>query len=183
MMLSRTAETGIAAEFRSVRGDALAELTRIAEQAHADAVVVGASEHLGHRIVGSLAARLVRTGKWPVIVVRSGYFGLRRWRPTSPTRSTGTRRSAKRYCPSQHSKRSRYRPLTRAGLGITLLPGNVVPPVFDGVLRRPNPPVQRMLSAYTRVRPDPITAAFVQAICHHTMATPRHILSRLEPGR
>jgi hypothetical protein len=51
------------------------------------------------------------------------------------------------------------------------------------VLRRPDPPVQRMLSAYTRVRPDPITAAFVQAICHHTMATPRHILSRLEPGR
>jgi nucleotide-binding universal stress UspA family protein len=69
LMLSRTAETGIAAEFRSVRGDPLAELTRIAEQAHADAVVVGASEHLGHRIVGSLAARLVRAGKWPVIVV------------------------------------------------------------------------------------------------------------------
>ncbi len=55
-MLSRTAESGIAAEFRSVRGDPLAELTRIAEQAHADAVVVGASEHLGHRIVGSLLA-------------------------------------------------------------------------------------------------------------------------------
>jgi DNA-binding transcriptional LysR family regulator len=73
--------------------------------------------------------------------------------------------------------------LARAGLGITLLPGNVVPPAFDGVLRRPDPPVQRMLSAYTRVRPDPITAAFVQAICHHTMATPMHILSLLEPGR
>jgi nucleotide-binding universal stress UspA family protein len=69
LMLSRIAETGIAAEFRSVRGDPLTELTRIAEQAHADAVVVGASEHLGHRIVGSLAARLVRAGKWPVIVV------------------------------------------------------------------------------------------------------------------
>jgi nucleotide-binding universal stress UspA family protein len=69
LMLDRTGEIGIAAEFRSVRGDPLAELTRIAEQAHADAVVVGASEHLGHRIVGSLAARLVRAGKWPVIVV------------------------------------------------------------------------------------------------------------------
>src|SRR5271169_6251053 len=68
-VMSHTAETGIAAEFRSVRGDPLAELIRIAEQAHADAVVVGASEHLGHRIVGSLAARLVRAGKWPVIVV------------------------------------------------------------------------------------------------------------------
>ena len=44
-------------------------LTKIAEQVHADAVVVGASEQLGHRIVGSLATRLVRAGKWPVIVV------------------------------------------------------------------------------------------------------------------
>jgi len=70
-----------------------------------------------------------------------------------------------------------------AGLGITLLPGNVVPPAFDGVLRRPDPPVQRMLSAYTRVRPDPITAAFVEAICHHTLATPTHILSLLEIKR
>ena len=69
LMLGRTAETGIAAEFRSVRGDPLAELTRIAEETRADAVVVGASEHLGHRIVGSLANRLIRAGKWPVTVV------------------------------------------------------------------------------------------------------------------
>jgi hypothetical protein len=32
-------------------------------------VVVGASEHAGHRIVGSLATRMVRAGKWPVTVV------------------------------------------------------------------------------------------------------------------
>ena len=69
LMLGRTAETGITAEFRSVRGDPLTELMRIAEQTRADAVVVGASEHLGHRIVGSLASRLVRAGKWPVTVV------------------------------------------------------------------------------------------------------------------
>lgn len=69
LMLSRVAETGIAAEFRSVYGDPLFELTRIAAETHADAVVVGASEHVGHRVVGSLATRLVRAGKWPVIVV------------------------------------------------------------------------------------------------------------------
>lgn len=69
LMRSRTAEIGIPAEFRWVRGDPLTELTTIAEQTRADTVVVGASEHLGHRIVGSLAARLVRAGKWPVIVV------------------------------------------------------------------------------------------------------------------
>jgi hypothetical protein len=32
LMRSRTAETGVASEFRSVRGDPLAELTRIAER-------------------------------------------------------------------------------------------------------------------------------------------------------
>jgi len=73
--------------------------------------------------------------------------------------------------------------LAHAGLGITHLPGNVVPPAFDGVLRRPDPPVQRMLSTYTRVRPDPITAAFVDAICRHTLAAPTHLLSLLEPSR
>ncbi|MGF6888583.1 DNA-binding transcriptional LysR family regulator [Nocardia sp. GAS34] len=65
--------------------------------------------------------------------------------------------------------------LARAGLGVTLLPGNVVPPSFDGLLRHPYPPVARMLSVYTRARPDPVTAAFVEAICHHTLATPDHL--------
>jgi nucleotide-binding universal stress UspA family protein len=69
LILGRAAEAGIAAEFRSVGGDPLVELTTIAAQTRADAVVVGASEHVGHRIMGSLAARLVRAGKWPVIVV------------------------------------------------------------------------------------------------------------------
>jgi nucleotide-binding universal stress UspA family protein len=69
LMFSRTTEIGVVGEFRSVRGDPLAELTRIAGHAHADAIVVGASEHLGHRIVGSLATRLIRAGKWPVTVV------------------------------------------------------------------------------------------------------------------
>jgi DNA-binding transcriptional LysR family regulator len=77
--------------------------------------------------------------------------------------------------------------LAHAGLGVTLLPGNVVPPAFDGVPRRPDPPVRRMLPAYTRVRPDPVTAAFVEAICHDTLATPTYLLRLLQfercPGR
>jgi nucleotide-binding universal stress UspA family protein len=56
-------------EFISVTGDPWTELTRVATETRADAVVVGASEHAGHRIVGSLATRLVRAGKWPVTVV------------------------------------------------------------------------------------------------------------------
>ncbi len=63
------AEVGIDLEFRSVLGDPWTELTRAATETRADAVVVGASEHAGHRIVGSLATRLVRAGKWPVTVV------------------------------------------------------------------------------------------------------------------
>jgi nucleotide-binding universal stress UspA family protein len=65
----RAAEIGVDLEFRSVVGDPLTELTRVAAETRADAVVVGASEHAGHRIVGSLATRLVRSGKWPVTVV------------------------------------------------------------------------------------------------------------------
>ncbi len=64
-----TARIGLDLEFRAVLGDPWTELIRAATEAKADAVVVGASEHAGHRIVGSLATRLVRAGKWPVTVV------------------------------------------------------------------------------------------------------------------
>jgi hypothetical protein len=37
--------------------------------------------------------------------------------------------------------------------------------------------------ACTRVRPDPITATFAGAVCHHTMATPAHLFKRLETQR
>jgi DNA-binding transcriptional LysR family regulator len=60
--------------------------------------------------------------------------------------------------------------LSRAGLGITLLPGNVVPGHFDGRVLFPDPPVLRTLSVYTRVRPDPITATFVDAIAQQTLS-------------
>jgi nucleotide-binding universal stress UspA family protein len=63
------AEVGMELEFRAVIGDPWTELNRAATESRADAVVVGASEHAGHRIVGSLATRLVRSGKWPVTVV------------------------------------------------------------------------------------------------------------------
>ena len=71
--------------------------------------------------------------------------------------------------------------LARAGVGLALLPGNIVPTQFDGVLLRPDPPVVRPLAVYTRVRPDPITAAFVSAISVETLVTPPHITERLGP--
>jgi nucleotide-binding universal stress UspA family protein len=60
---------GLQAEFLVADGDPFAELCRIAEQVGAEMIVVGASESAGHRLVGSLAVRLVRAGRWPVTVV------------------------------------------------------------------------------------------------------------------
>ena len=60
---------GLAAEFVAADGDPFAELVRVADEIRADAVVVGASTQAGHRVIGSIAVRLVRAGRWPVIVV------------------------------------------------------------------------------------------------------------------
>lgn len=62
-------ELGISVTFTLAHGDAYQQITRIAEESRADAIVVGASLSAGHRLLGSLAVRLVRAGKWPVTVV------------------------------------------------------------------------------------------------------------------
>ncbi|MEU1279733.1 universal stress protein [Streptomyces sp. NPDC005805] len=56
-------------EFHTLRGDPFTGLVAAAGELKADAVVVGASESAGHRIVGSVAVRLVKAGRWPVTVV------------------------------------------------------------------------------------------------------------------
>ncbi len=62
-------ELGISLTFIATEGDPFSELRRIADEIRADAVVVGASAHAGHRLIGSLAVRLVRANRWPVTVV------------------------------------------------------------------------------------------------------------------
>jgi nucleotide-binding universal stress UspA family protein len=62
-------ELGLAITFIAAHGDAYTEIRRIADETRADAIVVGASKKAGHRLIGSLAVRLVRAGKWPVTVV------------------------------------------------------------------------------------------------------------------
>ena len=64
-----TGELGVDLTFVVTQGDAFSELRRIADETRADAVVVGASTKAGHRLVGSLAIRLVRANRWPVTVV------------------------------------------------------------------------------------------------------------------
>ncbi|WP_437045937.1 universal stress protein [Streptomyces sp. enrichment culture] len=56
-------------EFHTFRGDPYNGLVKAADDLRADAVVVGASEKAGHRFVGSVAVRLVKSGRWPVTVV------------------------------------------------------------------------------------------------------------------
>ncbi len=56
-------------QFHTFRGDPYAGLVSAADELKADAVVVGASEQAGHRIIGSVAVRLVKAGRWPVTVV------------------------------------------------------------------------------------------------------------------
>lgn len=60
---------GLTAELVVREGNPYAELVRLADEIHADAVVVGASTKAGHRFVGSLAVHLVRASRWPVTVV------------------------------------------------------------------------------------------------------------------
>jgi nucleotide-binding universal stress UspA family protein len=55
--------------FRTERGDTASILIKVADEVRADAVVVGASTQAGHRLMGSVAIRLVRSGRWPVTVV------------------------------------------------------------------------------------------------------------------
>ena len=62
-------DLGIPITFIATEGDPYTELRRIADEIRADAVVVGASAKAGHRLIGSLAVRLVRAGRWPVTVV------------------------------------------------------------------------------------------------------------------
>ena len=63
------ARVGLSATFITAVGDPYRELRRVADEVRADAVVVGASAKAGHRLVGSLAVRLVKAGRWPVTVV------------------------------------------------------------------------------------------------------------------
>lgn len=64
-----TPRLGLESEFVAREGSVYGELVKLAEQRKVEAIVVGASMQAGHRLVGSLAAKLIRHAKWPVTVV------------------------------------------------------------------------------------------------------------------
>ncbi|MFE6864988.1 LysR family transcriptional regulator [Kitasatospora sp. NPDC057692] len=69
--------------------------------------------------------------------------------------------------------------LAAAGLGPALVPANIVPTGFDGLVRRPEPPVRRPLVAYTRTRPDALTAAFVELLARRACLLPDQVARML----
>lgn len=63
------AGTAAVAEQRGVNATDPGAVAVLATELRADLVVVGSSASAGHRIMGSLAVKLVRAGRWPVTVV------------------------------------------------------------------------------------------------------------------
>jgi nucleotide-binding universal stress UspA family protein len=60
---------GIDARLWERTGDPYAQIVAVADEVKPDVVLVGASKQATHRLVGSIAVRLVRLGRWPVCVV------------------------------------------------------------------------------------------------------------------
>jgi DNA-binding transcriptional LysR family regulator len=54
--------------------------------------------------------------------------------------------------------------LASAGLGVTVIPDNVVPVGLDATTRSLQPPLIRQLFAYTRSDWPPLAAAFLEAL-------------------
>lgn len=63
------AGTGVSWQYVAGTGDPVKLLECVAKQVQADAVIVGHSRRREHRFTGSVAIRLVRSAKWPTIVV------------------------------------------------------------------------------------------------------------------
>jgi nucleotide-binding universal stress UspA family protein len=69
LVVARARAVGVGVEVIVVRGSPSTEIARVADEARADEVVVGAPGHATHRVIGSVGSRLARTGNWPVTVV------------------------------------------------------------------------------------------------------------------
>jgi nucleotide-binding universal stress UspA family protein len=69
-LFRRSGQWGVDAVLLVAEGDPFTQLSRVAEELHADALIIGApATGLRQRLAGSLAVRLVRSGRRPVTVV------------------------------------------------------------------------------------------------------------------
>jgi DNA-binding transcriptional LysR family regulator len=82
--------------------------------------------------------------------------------------------------PAIHTGQTAAAPLlAAAGLGPALVPANIIPPHFPGRILRPEPPVRRMIAAYSRGPLEPLATAFVQALIQHAPLVPAHVRRQL----
>jgi DNA-binding transcriptional LysR family regulator len=70
--------------------------------------------------------------------------------------------------------------LAAAGLGVGLVPANIVPSRFGGAVLRLRRPLRRELVAYARDDAEPLVAAFTTVLTAHAVLMPRHVAARLE---
>jgi nucleotide-binding universal stress UspA family protein len=66
---ARADELGLPVTFLSRRGDPAGQLAKAADEVRADLVVVGSSHRFGRPLTGAVTRKLVRAGRWPVVVV------------------------------------------------------------------------------------------------------------------
>ncbi|PVZ12070.1 LysR family transcriptional regulator [Actinomycetospora cinnamomea] len=69
--------------------------------------------------------------------------------------------------------------LTAAGIGPSLVPAAIVPPVFAGTIARPAPRVERELVAYTGAEPDALTNRFLGLVARTAVLLPDHVAAAL----
>ncbi|MET0234114.1 MAG: LysR family transcriptional regulator [Kibdelosporangium sp.] len=65
--------------------------------------------------------------------------------------------------------------LAAAGLGPALVPANILSPTDAVTVAFPEPPVRRMIAAFTRHEPDPVSAAFIELLVRHSVLVPPHL--------
>ncbi|HSK58950.1 MAG TPA: LysR family transcriptional regulator [Actinomycetospora sp.] len=70
--------------------------------------------------------------------------------------------------------------LTAAGIGPSLVPAAIVPPVFAGTIARPVPRVERELAAYTGSAPDALTNRFLGLVARDAVLVPDHVAAALD---
>jgi nucleotide-binding universal stress UspA family protein len=68
-VMAGLADLGVQASFQRATGDVATELERIAEESHADAIIVGRSASRVHAYAGSVTTRLIRHARRPICVV------------------------------------------------------------------------------------------------------------------
>jgi DNA-binding transcriptional LysR family regulator len=71
--------------------------------------------------------------------------------------------------------------LAAAGLGPTLVPASIIPRNFGGLIFATSPPTRRPFAVYHRHGPDPLTAAFTNAIAREVRLMPAHVAKLLRP--